>query len=1246
MAAVKNLDKISITTEIGREVPAQFRALAKWPDGSIRWVLCDFQADVKSDGSTKYYLVSKPHRKYKSPLRTEETDDCIIVSTGMMEFKISKIRQTILEQVKLNKKILTEEPSGFICGTQKSVDMKPLSVKVVEYGPMRVCVRAEGLIADGLLYTAWIHAFKGKSYVRVNLILKNHGGRNRNIPNLSIGTKLTGKKEFVYIHNNKNPEEKLSNRKFIFSEEENKATGGWKNWTSGGSWVDLTGPAGGLSLGMLYFNENKPKKFAVHKDGQIRLDIFPDPPKFRGGLHKSHELYYYFHSAQVKPEDIKKQMLELAYPLQATALPSWYRDTMAIPGGFIPVKDQTKWSRWEGALTTYDKWRPGGPAPGASSDWKRGHVRPPGKGTNWANFGLRGWDDIDTPYGEMAQYLRNPDHPIGLLEMGRIFTHGCINLKMMHRHNNHKYLNNYRDWRNLEHFGGRGWLLYYLITGDEYALEGARELAEGARGKNGHTGIPYWTQRGWARGIKLFTELYEVTGDEGYLDSARLFINNLCQSRQWRGDVHRMHSYVWQVAFLINGTAKYCWAARLAGRQDYLAERYMNDMLRFIAGTPLKSSNSVGYSWKSGRGPWETGKKTLLYGDGFAFAYFLDFYKKDWLEMAHRLGPYRGGDIGNKKFHWRQGHVWRAVEQGITCKNVFGDTIKAEPVTGIRIVWQTNYETGLRWAQGKTPLGVIGYRVYRSEKSDFNPNKTNFVGESKYEEFNDATISNRVKKYYYKIALIDAAGNEGPLSKPFEVKVPVNTAPLMTARVGASPRAKSILVFWKNSLPQADITGVNIYRSEKPDSKFKPIASKIKSLYYLDKQVKIGKRYYYKIKLVDRGGLSSVFSKVVSSYPVKKTEPYALRLNYGGPEYTDKQENVWQAVEPPKGFWKANTEKPVKGGNDDAIYKTVIVTAHQPNLTFTYKDISPGVYKVKLFFSGIAKQPAFSPTFDLFVDNKFVEKICLKKKPGLMTAYKKVANNYPIFDGNLKVTLLSYMGRGEMSGLSIEGVRPVNPGEGPTVIESKKNPDRSKTLAYNCGGGAFKDKSGVEWRADQAFNGHWGYTGKMRTRTREWLNRKKTKKTEPPFNTILSTTPIKTSKIKRWQVPGFKKQQDLIGRVLAHGKELSYRIKVDNGRYRVRLYLPKYEWEQRKFYRIIVQNQLLMVNPGTASSRWPSDMIAGSKMTYNLGVGNEVKTFDGVTVSNGKFSVDLLADFTNDNYAPGLSGITLEKIED
>jgi len=88
---LKDPSKVRLVHVIGeqpplqmRELPLQTRALAHWLDGSIRWLLLDFQVDLEPGETFKGKLeLGKEMAAVAKPIRTEQQEDGTLkVNTG------------------------------------------------------------------------------------------------------------------------------------------------------------------------------------------------------------------------------------------------------------------------------------------------------------------------------------------------------------------------------------------------------------------------------------------------------------------------------------------------------------------------------------------------------------------------------------------------------------------------------------------------------------------------------------------------------------------------------------------------------------------------------------------------------------------------------------------------------------------------------------------------------------------------------------------------------------------------------------------------------------------------------------------------------------------------------------------------------------------------------------------------------------------------------------------------------------
>jgi len=103
-------DGLHVVSPGGSQVPAQFRLLGRWPDGSVKWVLVDFQADGVSSGRVVYTLTDEAAGGTSSlsaspppatTVRIEETDKDLHVDTGALRFKISRHQYGLFHAVSL-----------------------------------------------------------------------------------------------------------------------------------------------------------------------------------------------------------------------------------------------------------------------------------------------------------------------------------------------------------------------------------------------------------------------------------------------------------------------------------------------------------------------------------------------------------------------------------------------------------------------------------------------------------------------------------------------------------------------------------------------------------------------------------------------------------------------------------------------------------------------------------------------------------------------------------------------------------------------------------------------------------------------------------------------------------------------------------------------------------------------------------------------------------------------------------------
>lgn len=196
----------------------------------------------------------------------------------------------------------------------------------------------------------------------------------------------------------------------------------------------------------------------------------------------------------------------------------------------------------------------------------------------------------------------------------------------------------------------------------------------------------------------------------------------------------------------------------------------------------------------------------------------------------------------------------------------------AEPPLGLKSnVTQTQIE--ITWQppaanlNGSKPANVLGYNIYRRNdkqwvKVNAAPLKETRLVEKQF-QFGTA--------YEYIVRALSVPRAGAPLSEVIESNeslpltfTPKDTfAPIAPTDITIASRGGLISLFWPAN-PEPDVIGYNIYRSddEKVWSKITP--RPITTITFNDKQVQIGKRYFYQIAALDNAGNESLHSKTVS----------------------------------------------------------------------------------------------------------------------------------------------------------------------------------------------------------------------------------------------------------------------------------------------------------------------------------------------------------------------------------------------
>ena len=364
----------------GQSTRLQARPLDHWPDGSIRWLLLDWQAQV--DGETHYRLAIASQTDAPPSLggvRVSEKQGGFEIDTGSAQFTVREKGDFPFVSVNVQgKSALDASSSGFTVEDESGRISRPCldRITVEEQGPMRVCLRLEGRLTESLAeFVARLHFFAGSSTVKFVLTLRNprkaeHPGGIWELGNggsiylrdASLILRLPGQSsaEAVGTQIQFSPEVGSPVERCDVPLEIYQDSSGGDNWRSSNHLnrhrvvphtfrgyrlrlgqsdrfglratplVSLSRGDHAIAVAMPYFWQNFPKAIEATNDSLI-LRLFPrhfaDVHEIQGGEQKTHTFYVAFGPDTVTDEPLAWGRV----PSLAHASPQWYSDSGAIP---------------------------------------------------------------------------------------------------------------------------------------------------------------------------------------------------------------------------------------------------------------------------------------------------------------------------------------------------------------------------------------------------------------------------------------------------------------------------------------------------------------------------------------------------------------------------------------------------------------------------------------------------------------------------------------------------------------------------------------------------------------------------------------------------------------------------------------------------------------------------------------------------------------------------------------------------
>ncbi|MEA3401811.1 MAG: hypothetical protein U9R79_11275 [Armatimonadota bacterium] len=635
--ALGSAEHVRVLDPDGREVPAQVEVVTRWPDGSVKWVLLDFQADVPDSGQARYALeFGRRVRRaaVEQGLTIDESDEAIAVGTGTLRVRLGREDFALLGEAWLDRdgdgtyaddeRITEAEGAGIVLtdldGEEFTSRGAPESLEVTRRGPLHAVVSARGRHRDGagqalFRYEVRLHFYAGLPLVHVFHTFENDRVEETftTVRSMNVRIPMAGGARGceVLLEDGRSADLPAAARlvqSFDDSFRLEGAAAATGRRAPGA--VIVRGEGGDALIGVRNFWQLYPKSLGCDDRGAV-IGIMPELPqeeyaqiepeledklyyyllggvyKLHSGVSKTHELLIRF-SPPGKAGDLTTVAGQAEAPALAFATPEWYADSKAF--GDITPRTPGEFERYdamadrilERIVAVREDEREYGML--NFGDWWGE------RGFNWGNI------EYDTQHGLFLQFARSArrdffdnavwaarhnidvdiiHHARQAEDVGKPHVHCMCHTGDYYPQSRHPQAIA-RGSFNTGHVWTRGNLECALLTGDQRAMRVALRTARCLAGPL-TTGFRMSKGAERATAWPLFGVIaaYEATGDEYYLNAAHIITREvIAEQDKELGHWHIPAGYSKVKPTPIGG---YAWCAGLLLTSLELANQHLHD---------------------------------------------------------------------------------------------------------------------------------------------------------------------------------------------------------------------------------------------------------------------------------------------------------------------------------------------------------------------------------------------------------------------------------------------------------------------------------------------------------------------------------------------------------------------------------------------------------------------------------------------------------------------------------------------
>ena len=593
---VRSPEAVWLAKPDGRPAPLQTRALERWPDGSVRWLLVDFLADVAARRQATYTLRDgTPPKGPRAPeLTTKGRGGTHVVDAGALRVEVHESDAALLARLTAGTHRIDLPLPELTTDTAGAAPPAPGRVTVETQGPVRTELLLTGRYPQGLAYELRLAAFAGRPFVRLQYTVTNVADPDymqiRSLPIVVPGAFAAA--EIGVDERTREWKTLVGSHELRQLDAAPVTLDGDTVGRHGAGWVRATGGGITATVAERWFWETYPQSITVAPK-RIALDLFAgadQPVRLGSGAAVTHELWIAVEDGRTAAP-AGEMAVGLATPLAVSVRPEWTVATQALPNALAPNMPGAHgflgnlveaYRRYDKRVRT-ERWDDGPPVP--CSQRTSEHPRTGFYGVlNWGDWNFPkyrdptedcdGWGNLEYDLPQVLGLGWMATTSIAFLDGFMAAARHYRDVDVIHHSAAHP------DWVGLNHphkalhFApeshtnvdlGHVWLeglvTHYRLTGEVRSLEVARGIADALLPRLQKAGNP--RQYGWP--MIALAAAFDATGDPRYAEGARRYADAgvvAYRPTPASGD--------WKMGILADGVASVQATARDEGLQPWL----------------------------------------------------------------------------------------------------------------------------------------------------------------------------------------------------------------------------------------------------------------------------------------------------------------------------------------------------------------------------------------------------------------------------------------------------------------------------------------------------------------------------------------------------------------------------------------------------------------------------------------------------------------------------------------------------